>query len=410
MLISTPSREPESLQTFSWYHTVDTIPKTELDNLMTLAASICQTPIALISLRDENRQWLKLRIGTSMGRMVEDVTFCKCTIAQSGLLEVEDVLLDKRFAHSPLVLFEPFVRFYAGMPLMAANGDPVGVLCVMDDVPRRLTAEQAEMLKIVAHQVVTHLELRRAMMENGRIHRQLQREIADLQSRNEELDAFAHTVAHDLKSPLGLMVGYAELLSEGYGSLSQQDLQLVLGNIVKSGQKTRDIVDQLLLLANDSSRDVKRHPINMQGVVLEARQRIADMVEEYQPYVVAPDEWPTAWGYGPWVEEVWVNYLSNGLKYGGHPPVLELGANTQPDGMVCFWVRDNGPGLTIAEQKQLFHRHTRLEHTVRSGYGLGLSIARRIVEKLGGKVGVESAGVPGMGSLFYFTLPGSPEL
>ncbi len=110
------------------------------------------------------------------------------------------------------------------------------------------------------------------------------------------------------------------------------------------------------------------------------------------------------------MEEVWVNYISNGCKYGGQPPRLELGWD-RPEGesAVRFWVHDNGDGISPDDQPRLFVPFTRLDHVHVKGYGLGLSIVRRIVEKLGGQVGVESEGVPGRGSLFYFTLPAGPD-
>ena len=116
-------------------------------------------------------------------------------------------------------------------------------------------------------------------------------------------------------------------------------------------------------------------------------------------------ELPIAKGYAPWVEEVWANYLSNGLKYGDQPPRMELGATPQSGGMVRFWVQDHGPGLTPEAQAMLFTEFTRLSEIRAEGHGLGLSIVRRIMEKLGGQAGVESNGVSGQGSVFYFTLP-----
>jgi len=136
----------------------------------------------------------------------------------------------------------------------------------------------------------------------------------------------------------------------------------------------------------------------------QARQRLLHVIQECGADIVLPPAWPPASGYGPWIEEVWANYLSNALKYGGDPPCVELGAIGQPDGRVRFWVRDYGPGLTREQQAHLFVPFARLGRA-REGHGLGLSIVRRIIEKLGGQVGVESAGVPGQGSLFYFTLP-----
>ena len=114
-------------------------------------------------------------------------------------------------------------------------------------------------------------------------------------------------------------------------------------------------------------------------------------------------DWPIASGYAPWIEEVWVNYVSNAIKYGGRPPHIELGATRQANDTIRFWVRDNGGGLTLEEQSRLFTAFTRLHQARAKGHGLGLSIVKRIIEKLGGTVGVESE--IGAGSTFYFILP-----
>jgi two-component system sensor histidine kinase/response regulator len=137
--------------------------------------------------------------------------------------------------------------------------------------------------------------------------------------------------------------------------------------------------------------------------VREALQRLTHVIEKHEVEVVVPKTWPVAVGYAPWIEEVWVNYLDNAIKYGGRPPRVELGAQELPDGKVRFWVRDNGPGLLPEEQGRLFRPFTRLDQAHTKGHGLGLSIVRRIVEKLDGEVGVESE--DGEGSVFSFTLP-----
>jgi signal transduction histidine kinase len=183
--------------------------------------------------------------------------------------------------------------------------------------------------------------------------------------------------------------------------------------------KMSNIVEELLLLASVRQMDqVTLETLDMTTIVDEARNRLAPMLQEHQAEVEAPSEWPTARGYAPWVEEVWVNLISNAAKYSGQPekgvsPRIVLGANhvasdsgSPPSNrppLVRFWVRDNGPGLTSEEQEQLFTEFTRFHQVDTKGHGLGLSIVRRIVEKLGGHVGVESA--PGEGSLFYFALP-----
>jgi two-component system sensor histidine kinase/response regulator len=241
---------------------------------------------------------------------------------------------------------------------------------------------------------------------------------AELKARNEELDAFAHTVAHDLKNPLNNVINSADLLTQSNTSISDEERRECLQTIVRSALKMGNIIDELLLLAGVRRTEVVTEPLDMAGIVAEARLRLVHLIGDTQADIILQDAsaWPVARGYGPWVEEVWVNYLSNALKYGGQPPRVELGADPlsipltsggeEGRVMVRFWVRDNGQGVTPEDQARLFTPFTRLDQARAKGHGLGLSIVRRIVEKLGGQVGVESDGVPGQGSTFFFTLPG----
>jgi signal transduction histidine kinase len=233
----------------------------------------------------------------------------------------------------------------------------------------------------------------------------LRQHTLELKASNEELDAFAHTVAHDLKTPLGVVIGCSELLARRLGASLASEEQDYLGAIVHSSKKMNDITDALLMLASvRQMAPADLTPLNMAAIVVEANNRLSQLSEEQRATVELPATWPTAVGYGPWVEEVWVNYMTNAITYGGKPPLVRVGADAeQADGMVRFWVRDDGQGLTADEQKRLFTPFTRLSRASARGHGLGLSIARRIVEKLGGQVGVDS--VLGEGSTFSFTLP-----
>ncbi|MBU0704009.1 MAG: response regulator [Chloroflexi bacterium] len=246
---------------------------------------------------------------------------------------------------------------------------------------------------------------------------ELRRLNAELQVRNQDLGAFVYTVAHDLKGPLSLIVGFAEVLREDPGedtSISDEKRRYYLRKMARSGRKMGNIIDELLVLAGVREMEVKMKPLEMASIVADARRRLVNEIEEYQAEIILPETWPVALGYGPWIEEVWVNYMSNAAKYGGRvdegiPPRIELGAdqksfeNPSALTMVRFWVRDNGPGIPSEDQSRLFTPFVRLDQVRAEGYGLGLSIVHRIVEKLGGQVGVESK--VGQGSTFSFTLP-----
>jgi len=245
-------------------------------------------------------------------------------------------------------------------------------------------------------------------IDNARLVEKLRQQTAELQARNEDLNAFAHTVAHDLKTPLGVIVGYADVLVEELAERLGEDetgeeARYYLQSIARNGHKMSSIISELLLLAEIRRTEVEVERVDMEFVVSEAMQRLAFLIEEEQAEIVLPDIWPVALGHNPWIEEVWANYISNGIKYGGKPPHLELGAAVQDDGVVRFWIRDDGSGISPEDQARLFTPFTQLERVRLTGHGLGLSIVRRIVEKLGGEVRVESK--VGEGSTFSFTLP-----
>lgn len=227
---------------------------------------------------------------------------------------------------------------------------------------------------------------------------------AELKARNEELDAFAHTVAHDLKGPVASLVTYGDMLQGGFIDMSEESLQVYLDIILQSGHKMVNIINELLLLASvRKAEDVTLEPLDMPSIVAEACARQADLIKKHDAEIVLPGQWPVVLGRGSWIEEVWVNYISNAIKYGGQPPRLELGSDLEGE-TIRFWVRDNGPGLTPEEQARLFTPFERLHQVRAEGHGLGLSIVRRIVEKLGGQVGVDSEG---RGSTFWFRLAAS---
>ncbi len=234
----------------------------------------------------------------------------------------------------------------------------------------------------------------------------------ELEARNVELDAFAHTVAHDLKNPLSTLAGFGDLLVQMHATMSSAQLATSADSIGRSARRMINIIDELLLLASvRKMEEVPTAPLDMAAIVAAAQERLKDIIVSSQGEITLPPAWPMAVGYAPWIEEVWVNYLSNALTHGGTPPQVEVGfdvgreaVDELPNFQVRFWVRDNGAGLTQEEQGRLFTPFTRLDQARARGHGLGLSIVRRIVEKLYGQVGVESE--VGWGSIFWFTLPG----
>ncbi len=155
--------EAARLETLRQFEVLDTDPEESFDDLTRLAAYICHTPIAIISLVDAHRQWFKSRVGISEAETSRDISFCAHAIQQFGPFVVPDALDDERFKNNPLVKSEPGIRFYAGSPLTTIEGFNLGTLCVVDRHPRELTPEQTAALRMLGHQVMTQLELRRTI-------------------------------------------------------------------------------------------------------------------------------------------------------------------------------------------------------------------------------------------------------
>lgn len=242
----------------------------------------------------------------------------------------------------------------------------------------------------------------RYAIERKQIEETLRQRTKELAKRNEELDAFAHTVAHDLKNPLSLAMGFAEFLWENHQTVSSEDTKELAEKIIHFGRKVDTILDGLLVLTRVRESDVSIEPLDMSTIVKETLERLQWMIEEKEAQVIPPETWPEALGYASWIEEVWFNYISNALKYGGEHPKVELGAEVDRQ-TVRFWVRDDGPGISMEDQERIFTPFERLGKTQAKGHGLGLSIVQRIVTRLNGQAGVDSC--PGEGSCFYFTLP-----
>jgi len=228
---------------------------------------------------------------------------------------------------------------------------------------------------------------------------QLRAQVDALETRNKELEEYAHMVAHDLKEPLTVLIMNADLIKH----VPDLTLRECLLQIKSTAYEMRNIIKNLLLFAEVSKTEAPRGVVQMVPVVANVQARLSYMIKEKQAQVILLPVWPDAVGYGPWIEEVWANFLSNALKYGGQPPRVELGASARSDGTLRFWTRDNGPGIPPEDQARLFTASKHISRLSQSGEGLGLPIVHNIVEKLGGQVGVESE--IGKGSLFFFTLP-----
>ena len=212
-----------------------------------------------------------------------------------------------------------------------------------------------------------------------------------------EQEAFGRMVAHEISQPLTQIMFQIEGGLDG--GLSAEELV----GIKDSVDRIHAIVRSMLSLSKLHEQRVELEALDMRVAIDRSRQTLRQLLAASSARIVVPDDMPRALGYGPWVEQVFTNYITNAVKYGGRPPEIVIDWKRASDDQVQYMVRDNGRGLLPHEQAMVWNEFTRLSHIETDGHGLGLAIVKRVVARMRGSVGLEST--PGGGSTFYFCLP-----
>jgi GAF domain-containing protein len=201
MVVTKPLNETARLAALERYAILDTDPEDSFDDLTRLASFICKTPVALISLIDESRQWFKSRVGIDVSETPREAAFCSTAILQTELFVIPDALEDERFRDNPLVVADPHIRFYAGAPLINEEGYALGTICVVDQTPRELTPEQRDALKALSRLVLAQMEFRRnlillkeALSDRTKVEHEREAELLKLQATLMRVLGLRHSV------------------------------------------------------------------------------------------------------------------------------------------------------------------------------------------------------------------------
>jgi signal transduction histidine kinase len=419
MIASTVAgNEHARLAALERYGILDTSPEDGFDELVRLAASICGTPIALISLVDATRQWFKARLGLDAAETPRTASFCAYAIRETGIFVVPDATKDPRFAQNPLVVGEPRIRFYAGAPLTTPDGYNLGTLCVIDSRPRVLDDDQRMALTAIARQVIVQLELRRQIAERMATEEKLRESEARLLldvSEREEVDRlkkdFVSTVSHELRTPLTSIRGSLGLLASGVmGDLSAEARQLVTvaeRNSVRLITLINAILDFEKLESGNAEMDFQ--PVSLQRIFDRSIESVGAFAAQEGVRIGVERTGSVVVGDETRLIQLLVHLLSNAVKYSPRGGVVMLCA--QPlDGQVEVRVIDRGRGIAADKQEKIFDRFHQVDSSdarTQSGTGLGLAICKAIVEQHGGTIGVES--VEGEGSTFSFRVANAAE-
>lgn len=392
-----PQNEQDRLNTVYSYQILDTLPEKDFDDITILASEICQTPIASISIIDADRQWLKSKVGMLSQETPREITFCGHAINKADeILVVPNSEEDERFRDNPLVTGEPHVIFYAGVPLKAEDGNPLGTLCVIDTKPRQLSDSQLKSLKALANQVVTQLELRKK-------NRELALSRFSLQEINEELEKFAQVVAHDLKSPCNNIIGLSELLLHSNNNQLNHENQEIIRYMSDSAVQLKRLIDDILQYSRTLNFSPGVGEFTFDKLMLELK-RMVQLPEQFELISNGPDSRISV-SKAPLLQ-ILLNLTTNAIRYNDKTHGLVTISFFEDKDKYHFSVADNGKGIAEDELERIFEPdYTTLKGTDRFntlGHGIGLATVKRLVNKMGGEILISSN--VGEGTTFHFTI------
>jgi len=378
-------KEEARLQELNSFDILDSVEEVDYENLTTLAAEICNTPISLISLIDDKRQWFKSNHGLNVRETSKEFAFCAHAIhKESELFIVEDSRKDERFIDNPLVTGYPQVIFYAGIPLVSKSGLPLGTLCVIDNKPRALSEGQLKSLKALANQVMRLLELRKSNKE-------LEVALEEMHDKNQEITDFAFVAAHDLQSPLNSINGFSSCLIDFHGEQLNSEGHTLLNGIKDLCVQMKDLITGML---NHSKSD---EIINQEKSVINVAELKLELVHmfSYEPKfnLEMSANVDSLLINKTALSQILINLISNAIRYNDKDEVLVSVTIEATDKECNIVVKDNGMGIESKNIEKIFEIYTTLAPNDRfggKGNGIGLATVQKIVRKLGGTISVAS--------------------
>ncbi|MGL5944881.1 MAG: GAF domain-containing sensor histidine kinase, partial [Sediminibacterium sp.] len=400
-----PSNEDARLEELNRLQILDSEQEAQFNEIVELASRICKTPMSLITLVDENRQWVKAKVGLDLTESDRNDAFCAHTILGDSVFEVPNALEDERFVNNPFVVNESNIRFYAGIPLVSENGFNLGAICVLDTVPRKLTEDQIFALDVLSRQIIKLFDLRlrnlqieaqNSIMENQKNHLL---ELSEIQNK------IISIVAHDVRSPVASLRNVINLkkqndisadeMNEFMDMLSKQldGTMSLLSNLVewggilikKSAAKWNEI--DLFTLIESIFKDLEV------AALVKHNRLVNDVVKGTK-----------VWADENMLKFIIRNLMSNAIKFteNGAVSIASSGEKTR----TRILIKDTGIGMNEEIRSNLFkaNRSSSRKGTKKEeGSGLGLILSKEFAENLGSDIQVESE--VGKGSIFSFTVP-----
>jgi signal transduction histidine kinase len=389
-----PLNESERLKSLYKYNILDTLPEEDFDAITNIAASICKTPISLVSIIDKDRQWFKSHHGLNSTETPRDISFCSHSIlTPNELFIVNDATKDERFYDNPLTTNYPNVIFYAGAPLNSSDGHCLGTLCVIDKTARKLNKDQKENLKLLAKQVVNLLELRRKNAELSQANEEVLR-------LNKQLSAFAYKLSHDIKTPISGIKHLSEIIQEDYALALDSKGKSWLALISSSSTYLYSLVEGMLNFTKSTNAEIVFETFNFQKLL----EQIKSSCNWEHTYIINYTNCNITLKQSKIAFiQIFQNLLSNSIKFVGKSKSI-ISISLEIDSKFYKIVyRDNGPGIDKKYHKKVFELFETLEKS--SSTGIGLPTVSDLLQRLGGSIEIECPKEKKLGIEFSIKIP-----
>lgn len=389
-----PKDEKERLRILNSYKILDTLPDEDYDAIAKIASGICNTPIALISLIDKDRQWFKSNHGLKAKQTPRELAFCAHSILQpDDLFVVEDATKDERFFDNPLTVENPNVIFYAGAPLNTSEGQAIGTLCVIDNKPKKLNNHQKEALKLLAKQVVSLLELRKKNLE-------LEKTNAKVIQLNEQLNDFAYRLTHDLKSPISGVNFLVDVLKKDHINLFKETGAEEYINLISSRMNYMgSLIDEILEYTKVNTENIVYEDFNVKTILDSIIENI-DFEDKISLNSKDLDVNINSSKIG--FVQIFQNLISNSRKYSDKDKVIVEVDFKKDEHYYHFTYKDNGPGIEEKYWEKVFNMFETLQNSNGENTGIGLATVKSIIKRLGGKIYLTNREDKQKGVCFHF--------
>ncbi|WP_345817292.1 ATP-binding protein (plasmid) [Paraburkholderia sp. PREW-6R] len=403
--------EHQRLATLESLQILNTLPEAAYDRIVRRVSEFFRAPICLISLATREDQWFKAKIGVDIDSAPREASFCQAALRQDDVLVIPDATRSEEFHSHPFVLGPPYMRFYAGMPLVIEGGQKVGTLCIIDTIPRVMSASESAALKDFAALVVDELHLRlRTIRLEAELNRRRDIEAAALASQRARAD-FLAMVTHEVRAPLNAIAGMVEVICARNESAAQEsDIDTLRDSTAQLVRMINEVLDLAQLEAtgftfNLQPFDLRRELRRALAVVRpQAANKGLELTLEVDPAV--PERLS---GDRTRVSQIVLNLLTNAIKFTSQGWV-RMTLNAQPDGdartRVALCVMDSGIGMSTEVARGLFESFSQGAPEMKARYGgtgLGLAICQKLVQAMGGTIACTSS--PHVGTAFTCLIP-----